>query len=391
MDLHDSPDEAAFRSRARQWLSSHATESPDVETMPGSADIEAWRRWSRDLHAAGFVGLAWPTAFGGHGLSTAFQAIWAEEVARAGVADHLGLIGLGMAGPTIIEHGTVEQKEMLLDVTLSCDIVWCQGFSEPGSGSDLASIRTRARIEGDEWVVDGQKVWSSWAHMADWCILLVRSDDEAPTARALSFLLVDMRTPGITVRPLRQLTGDPEFNEIYFDGVRVPVNMTVGQPGDGWQVAMTTLKHERATLGLALASRLDASLAAVIDLMNRPNADGVVPAENLALMYRLVDVWIESRSLHLLNLRVVSALRDSGNPPPFGSVTKLRWSEANQRLMQIACDAAWSASVVADGTSADSDWTFQQLRSRGNSIEAGTSEILRSIVAERILRLPRSR
>jgi alkylation response protein AidB-like acyl-CoA dehydrogenase len=391
MDLHDSPDEREFRERARHWLTQHAVDSPDVEAMPGSADVDAWRTWSRKLHTAGFVGLTWPVEYGGSDLTPTYQAIWAEEVARAGVADHLGLVGLGMAGPTIIEHGTAEQKERLLDATLRCDIIWCQGFSEPGSGSDLASVRTRARLHGEEWVVNGQKVWSSWAHMAEWCILLVRNESEAPTRSALSVLLVDMRAPGITVRPLRQLTGDPEFNEIYFDDVRVPVSMTVGDPGDGWRVAMTTLKHERATIGLGLAGRLDAMVDAVIELVNRPNSDGVIPVRDPSLMHRLADIWIESQSLRVLNLRVVSALGESDASPPFGSITKLRWSEANQRLMQIACDAIWSDSVVAEGESSASDWTFQQLRSRGNSIEAGTSEILRNIVAERILHLPRSR
>jgi alkylation response protein AidB-like acyl-CoA dehydrogenase len=201
-----------------------------------------------------------------------------------------------------------------------------------------------------------------------------------------------MRTPGITVRPLRQLTGDPEFNEVFYDSVQIPVAMTLGDPGDGWRVAMTTLKHERASLGLGLASRLTASVTALVELMNRPNVDGQIPMADEDLRRRLIDVWIEARSLKTLNLRVVSALVESGEPPPFGSLTKLRWSEANQALMNIAVDALGSGAVIADPIGrAGIAWTFQQLRSRGNTIEAGTSEILRNIVAERVLGLPRSR
>ncbi|MER5917003.1 acyl-CoA dehydrogenase family protein [Streptomyces sp. NPDC001982] len=391
IDLADSPEEAAFRLEVQKWVAANADRSPDVETMPGSADVTAWRAWSRRIYDAGLAGVTWPKEFGGRGLSHACQAIWGESIADAGVADHLGLVGMGMAGPTIIECGSDEQKRMFLDATLRCDIVWCQGFSEPGSGSDLASIRTGARLDGDHWVVSGQKVWSSWAHIADWCILLVRTDPAAPTRHALSYLLVDMRSPGVTVRPLRQLTGDPEFNEVFFDDVRVPVSMTVGRPGDGWQVAMTTLKHERATLGLGLASRLTAAVDSVIELVTAPNGEGRTPADDEDLIRRLVDVWIDSQSLRMLNLRVVSALSASDEPPAFGSVTKLRWSEANQRLMQIACDAVWSSSVVEDAPGSEADWTFQQLRSRGNTIEAGTSEVLRSIIAERVLHLPKSR
>lgn len=391
MQPDDAPQEAAFRVRVRSWLAAHAKESPDVESMPGSADVDQWRRWSRALYDAGFIGLTWPREYGGAGLDPAYLAIWADEVAHAEVADHLGLVGLGMAGPAIIDHGTEEQKTRLLGPTLRCDIVWCQGFSEPGSGSDLASIRTNAERDGDHWVVNGQKVWSSWAHMADWCILLVRTDRTAAARDALSYLLLDMHTPGITVRPLKQLTGDPEFNEIFLDDVHVPLDMTLGPPGQGWQVAMTTLKHERATLGLGLASRLDAAVSSVARLLGQPGPDGAATAEDSDLNNRLVDAWVESRALRLLNLRVVSALRCAGDQPPFGAVTKLRWSEANQKLMQLATDALASQALTTDARNPARDWVFRQLRSRGNTIEAGTSEILRSVVAERVLRLPRSR
>jgi alkylation response protein AidB-like acyl-CoA dehydrogenase len=392
LEIRDSDDEADFRASARRWLAEHIAEAPDVEYMPGSADLAAWRRWSRRLNEAGFAGLTWPEADGGRGLGHACTAIWAEEVARAGVPDHIGIIGVGMAGPTIIDHGTDEQRSRFLAPTLNADIVWCQGFSEPSSGSDLASVRTRARRDDDDWIVDGQKVWSSWAHAADWCILLVRTEDDLPSHQALSFLLLDMRSPGVTVRPLTQLTGDPEFNEIFLDGVRVPRSLTLGEAGAGWRVAMTTLKHERRGLGLGLAGRLDAAVRDVTALVTRTGPDGQRPANDPDVTGRIVDSWIESQALRALNLRVISAIAGGEDAPPFGTVTKLRWSEANQRLMSLAVEAAGTDALAADPDDpASAVWAFHQLRSRGNTIEAGTSEVLRTIIAERVLGLPRSR
>jgi alkylation response protein AidB-like acyl-CoA dehydrogenase len=220
VQLVESADESEFRSRARSWLAAHAELAPKVELAPGDREnLSAWRAWSARLHQAGFAGLTWPADCGGGGLAPGYQAIWAEEVAAAGVPDHIGIVGIGMAGPTIIEHGTSEQRERFLRPTLAGEIVWCQGFSEPDSGSDLASVRTSARFSDGRWVINGQKVWSSWAHMADWCILLARTEgQDRPRHHGLSFFLVDMRAPGVQVRPLKQITGDAEFNEM-FEGV----------------------------------------------------------------------------------------------------------------------------------------------------------------------------
>nr|MDT0664888.1 acyl-CoA dehydrogenase family protein [Micromonospora sp. DSM 115978] len=254
MDMRDGPGEADFRKEVRAWLEAHRGEAPAVDADPGSADVETWRAWSRKLYDAGFVGITWPTEYGGRGLPPSYQAVWLEESASAGVVDHIGVIGIGMAGPTIIAHGTPQQKQRLLAPLLKAEEIWCQGFSEPGAGSDLAGARTAAVLDGDgdgeHWIVNGQKVWSSWAHLADWCILVVRSDPQAAKHRGLSYLLVDMHSPGVEVRPLRQITGDPEFNEIFFTDVHVPRASMLGQPGDGWGVAMTTLLHERGTLGV---------------------------------------------------------------------------------------------------------------------------------------------
>jgi alkylation response protein AidB-like acyl-CoA dehydrogenase len=389
MDFRDSPDEAAFRAELRDWLSSNWTATAPTAGRP---DVEFHLDWSRRLYKAGYVGLTWPTEYGGRGLPLTYQAIYYEETAQAGAPGHLGVIGLNMAGPTIIAWGTEEQKSRFLPPLLAAEEIWCQGFSEPGSGSDLAAARTRAVRDGDHWVVNGQKVWSSHAHIADWCILVVRTDPEAPKHKGLSYLLVNMHTPGIEVRPLRQITGDPEFNEIFFTDVRVPIDAILGQPGDGWNVAMTTLLHERGTLSFGLAAALQRQVDLLIELAGRPAPDGSVPAEDPLVRDAIAREWIELKALRFTNYRMLSALLRTGIPGPEGSIAKLVWSEAHQRLGKLAVSLQGLAGAL-EGTDAVSDgyWQYHQLRSRGNTIEAGTSEVLRNIIAERVLGLPRSR
>ena len=296
----------------------------------------------------------------------------------------MNVIGLGMAGPTIIAHGTEGQKSRYLHRILSADEIWCQGFSEPGAGSDLASARTSATVEGDHFVVDGQKVWSSFAHIADWCILVTRSDPASEKHAGLTYLLVDMHSPGVEVRPLRQITGEAEFNEIFFTGVEVPVENVLGEIGQGWAVAMTTLLHERATLGFALTATLEVNLRKLIALA-RERVDG-----DPLLRDRVAFEWIELQALRLTNYRALTQLIKTGMPGPEGSVSKLTWSESNQRLTKLALEILGPDAQLWNGDG-HGYWQYQQLRSRGNTIEAGTSEILRNIIAERVLGLPRSR
>ena len=234
---------------------------------------EAGRDWSRKLYDAGYAGLTWPKEYGGAGAPYSHQAIFLEEMARAEAPSHLGVIGLGMAGPTIIAHGTEEQKKARLDAILSTEEIWCQGFSEPGAGSDLAAVRTSAIRDGDHFVVNGQKVWSSFAHIADWCILVTRSDPDSQSHAGLTYLIVDMHSPGVEVRPLRQITGEAEFNEIFFTDVKVPVENVLGEVGGGWAVAMTTLLHERGTLGFALTAALEAQIRKLIALAQGARRD----------------------------------------------------------------------------------------------------------------------
>jgi alkylation response protein AidB-like acyl-CoA dehydrogenase len=383
VDLRDTPEEAAFRSEVKAWIDANLPDELRGGRLGESRFEQLGREWSRRLDAAGYAGLTWPREYGGAGAPYSYQAILLEELALAEAPQHIGVIGLGMAGPTIMAHGTEQQKSRYLAKILSAEEIWCQGFSEPGAGSDLASVRTRAELRDGRFVLNGQKVWSSFAHLADWCILLARSDPESERHAGLTYLIVDMHAPGVEVRPLRQITGEAEFNEIFFTDVEVPVENVLGEIGGGWAVAMTTLLHERGTLGFALTGALDVAVRKLIALTRKRGVDDPL------LLDRVAREWIELQALKLTNYRALSQLMKTGIPGPEGSVAKLHWSESNQRLTKLALEILGSDAQVVD--SDDGAWQYQQLRSRGNTIEAGTSEILRNIIAERVLGLPRGR
>ena len=364
MNLRDAPDEAAFREEVRAWLAANLPAEPGKE-------------WSHAMYDAGYAGMTWPEEYGGRGAPYSHQAIVLEEFARAGAPNHMGVIGLGMAGPTIMAHGSEEQKQRHLAKILSAEEIWCQGFSEPDAGSDLSSVRTRIEPRDGHFLVNGQKVWSSFAHIADFCILVGRSDPESERHAGLTYVIVDMHAPGVEVRPLRQLTGESEFNEIFFTDVEVPRENLLGEIGGGWQVAMTTLLHERGTLGFALTGTLEMQVGKLVALAKERGADDPLIRD------RVAQEWIELQALKYTNYRSLTTLVQTGIPGPEGSGSKLHWSEQNQRLTKLAME-------ILDGED-DGYWGHQQLRSRGNTIEAGTSEILRNIIAERVLGLPRSR
>ncbi len=381
MDLRDTPEEAAFRSELRAWLDANLPE--ERRGWRGGAqrfDDSFYRDWSRALYDAGYAGLTWPKEYGGAGAPYSYQAIYLEESALAQAPSHVGVIGLGMAGPTIMAHGTEEQKQAHLSKILSAEEIWCQGFSEPDAGSDLAAVRTRMERRGDVFVLNGQKVWSSFAHIADWCILVGLSDPEAPRYKGLTYMAVDMHSPGIEVRPLRQITGESEFNEIFFTDVEVPAANLLGEEGQGWMVAMTTLLHERGTLGFALSAQLEVHLGRLLEVA-RERVNGDALARD-----RVAQEWIDLQALRYTNYRALTSYERTGIPGPEGSVAKLRWSEQNQRLTKLGRELLGEDGILDDGW-----WHHQQLRSRGNTIEAGTSEVLRNIIAERVLNLPRSR
>jgi alkylation response protein AidB-like acyl-CoA dehydrogenase len=389
VDLRDTPEEAAFRAEARAWLADNVPDGLHELSSPAAVrdleDVDAAKAWSARLADAGFAGMTWPVDYGGRGHPISFQAIYLEEAAAAQAPQHLAVIGLGMVGPTIITHGAEEQKARYLAKILRADEVWCQGFSEPGAGSDLAGVSTRAEQTDDGFVLNGQKVWSSFAQIADWCMLLARTDPLSERHQGLTMLLVDMRSDGVDVRPIRELTGDSVFNEVFFENVQVPSDNVLGEVGDGWQVAMTTLLHERATLGFALVGALEAQLWRVVELARARTASARAHRCGRVTDARLLDLLareaIEIEALKLTNKRLLAQQQET--PGPEGSAIKLRWSESNQRLTALALELL--------GIDADDEWRYQFLRSRANTIEAGTSEVLRNVIAERVLGLPRVR
>ena len=382
MELRDTASEAAFRAEVRAFIGNHAPKQPALGGGWSGGD-EA-RRWSRELGTAGYAGLTWPQKYGGRGAPYSFQAIFLEELARAEAPPHLGVIGLGMAGPTVMAVGSEEQKQRYLPTILNAEEIWCQGFSEPGAGSDLAAVRTRVEDRGDHFLVNGQKVWSSFAQIADFCLLVGVGLPEAPRYRNLTYVIVDMRSAGVEVRPLVQITGEAEFNEIFFTDVVVPKENLLGEIGGGWQVAMTTLLHERGTFGFALAASLDVAVRRLVALAQRRSI------EDPLLRDRVAREWVELQALRLTNYRALAVVSKTGVPGPEGSLSKLIWSESNQRLTKLALEILGPNAQLTEDDEGGY-WQYQQLRSRGNTIEAGTSEVLRNIIAERVLGLPRSR
>src|SRR5215210_7235534 len=319
VDLRDSPDEAAFRDEVRGWLK---------DNLPAGDS----REWSRKMYDAGYAGMTWPEEYGGQGAPYSHQAIVLEEFARAEAPQHMGVIGLGMAGPTIMAHGSEEQKRRYLPKILSADEIWCQGFSEPGAGSDLSAVRTSIIEQNGSFVVNGQKVWSSFAHIADHCILVGRSDPSSQRHEGLTYVIVDMKAKGVEVRPLRQITGEAEFNEIFLSDVEVPKENLLGEIGGGWQVAMTTLLHERGTLGFALGGALEAQVQKLVALTKKRGADDPIIRD------RVAQEWIELQALKMTNYRSLTTLMKTGIPGPEGSGAKLHWSEQNQRLTKLAME-----------------------------------------------------
>jgi alkylation response protein AidB-like acyl-CoA dehydrogenase len=395
MDFRDTPEEAEVRASLRSWLQRNIPEGwgqPGHPEPQGEERVRFYKDWSRRLYEAGFVGLIWPKEYGGKEAPLTHQVIALEEFARSGAPEHMNVIGIGMAGPTILAHGTEAQKQQFLKPILTAEDVWCQGFSEPGSGSDLASLSTRAVRNGDHYVLNGQKVWSSFAHLADYCILLARTDT-SHKYRGLTYFILDMDTDGVEVRPLRQISGDAEFNEIFLTDVTVPAESVLGEEGDGWSVAITTLMNERASLGIALTVRLEVALRRLVELARNTKLDGSRAADDPLTRDRLAQLWIELQALRFTNYRALSSFLARGVPGPEGSTAKLVWSEANQRLTKLALEIEGPYALLSGGDHAVSDglWQRLQLRSRGNTIEGGTSEVLRNIIAERVLGLPKGR
>jgi alkylation response protein AidB-like acyl-CoA dehydrogenase len=330
--------------------------------------------------------VSWSQEYGGRGATLVEQAIYQEETIRAETPQIANVLGIAMGGPTVIAHGTEEQKQRYLAPILSADEIWCQGFSEPESGSDLASLKTRAVRDGDDWVVTGQKVWTTFAHHAKWCMLVARTDPEAPKHKGLTYFLMDMEQDAIDVRPLRQITGEAEFNELFINEARIPNENIVGGEGNGWMVAITTLMHERSTLAFGLQSAVKVQLRQLIDLARATRVNGGSALDDPLFRDRIAQIYIESEVLRLNAYRGLTAIMKHGVPGPEGSLGKWQWAEVNQSLTELAMDIAGPAAAARFG-----EWTYRFLRARANSIEGGTTEILKNIVAERVLGLPRAR
>ncbi len=384
MDLTLSPAEEAFRDELREWL---AANHPGREPVGDEASFAFRRDWQRKLHEAGLAGVSWPKEYGGRGATLIEQAIFNEEIARAQAPQLANGLGLAMGGPTLIAHGTEEQRRRYLQPILSAEEIWCQGFSEPESGSDLASLKTRAVRDGDDWVVTGQKVWTTFAHHAKWCMLVARTDPDAPKHKGLTYFLMDMEQDAVQVRPLRQITGEAEFNELFIEEARIPDDNIIGGQGNGWAVAITTLMHERATLAFSLQVGVQIALRELVKKASESRGSGGRPAsEDPVIRQRLAQLMIEAEVLRLNAYRGLTATMRTGVPGPEGSLGKWHWSEINQSLTELAMDIEGPRAMLADDT-----WTYRFLRARANSIEGGTTEILRNIVAERVLGLPRMR
>jgi alkylation response protein AidB-like acyl-CoA dehydrogenase len=378
MDFSLLPEEQRFRDELRAWLDEHApTEVPAGD----QASFDMRRDWQRQMFDAGWVGVSWPAEYGGRGLSRTQQAIVNEELARARAPRLANNIGLEMGGPTILAHGTPEQKERWLRPILSAEEIWCQAFSEPGSGSDLASLRTRARKVDGGWAITGQKVWTSLAADARWCMLLARTDPESRAHAGLTYFILDMDQPGVDHRPIIQITGESEFNELFFDDAFIPDEHMLAGVRDGWKVATTTLMNERA--GIALAAQIEAR-SALDELTELAVVRGF--GDDPLVQSRLADLYVDSEALRMLTYRGLGEIERDGRPGPKGSLAKWAWAELNQGVGELAMDVCG-----AEGLDPESLWTFRYLRSRANSIEGGTTEILKNIVAERVLGLPRAR
>ncbi len=389
MDLALTADELLFRDELRGWLASNVPkEWEDKREEPLEKRFEFLKTWQRKLYDGGWAGISWSKEYGGRGASLMQQVIFWEEMARAQAPPLANVLGLGLVGPTIIAFGTETQKKRYLEKILSAEEIWCQGFSEPNAGSDLAAVTSDARLDGHCYVVNGHKVWNSYGWAADWCELVVRTDPTAPKHKGLTVLLVDMKTPGVEVRPLRQMTGESEFCELFFRDVRVPAENVVGKVNQGWEVAMGTLMHERGTFGAGLQVMYRRNVDRLIELSRTLQRD-----TDPIIRQKLAQCYAEVEIMRLNQMRAFSRINATGVPGPEGSIQKIFWSELNQRLQQMAQEllGPYGQLEGPNGYSIDDGlWAYGYLRARGNTIEAGTSEIQRNIIGHFVLGLPKS-
>ncbi len=397
MDFRFTEQEQAFREEFLSWLEKNLPKGWDPSRYRNYETYEEWAGVHRDfqkrLFDAGYAGMNYPKAYGGQGRS-----LMEEVIVLQGLASTCyelrgpGVITFGMAAPTIHVCGNEEQKKTFLPKILDGTHIWCQGFSEPNAGSDVANVSTRAVKEKGHYIVNGQKVWTSYAHIADYCILVVRTDPNAKKHKGLSYLLLDMTLPGVEVRPITQITGEHDFNEVYLEDVKVPEEMLVGNEGDGWRITITTLMFERVIGDATMAALYETNFKRMLDMAAQVKQAGRPAIEDPLVRQRLGQAYIEVMALKYHGLRSLSKQIGGDIPGPEGSVGKLLWSESNQRITEAAVDIQGPNSQVMGGSPwsvQDGFWQFNFLRSKGNTIEAGTSEVQRNILGERVLGLPK--
>ncbi len=388
MEFTFSPDDESFRDQVRTWMTEHlvgefAQLGSGMDLGEGD-ELDVRRAWERELAAGGWVGIGWPKEYGGRDLPVTQLLVFNEEYARAGGPGRTGFFGEQLLGPTLMAFGTDTQKQRFLPPILRADEYWCQGFSEPDAGSDLANVKTTAVRDGDEWVINGQKVWTSLGHLADWIFVVCRTDPAAAKKHeGISFLLCPVDQPGVEMRPIKQITGTAEFNEVFFTDARTPADMVVGPIGQGWKVVMATLGFERGTAFLAQQLRFAEEYHKVVALARERGRD-----TDPLVRQRLADAHIGLEIMRLTGLRTVSKIIRGGTPGPESSIGKLHWSRWHQRLGELEMDLMGAdGQILTDGVAGDFQYTF--LFSRAHTIYAGSSEIQRNIVGERVLGLPR--
>jgi alkylation response protein AidB-like acyl-CoA dehydrogenase len=392
MDFNYSSEDEAFRAEFRAWLAQnlqHATPMREPLADEAAGDWDARVRWHRKLNEGGWMAINWPTEYGGRGASLLQNIIYHEELERVGTAAPFTGFGISLLGPTLINWGTEDQKRRFLPQILKAEEIWCQGYSEPNSGSDLASLQTRAVEHGDYFVVNGSKIWTSAAHHADWIFLLTRTDPEAPKHKGITYLLVDMKTPGITVRPLVQMTGARGFNQVFFEDVRVPRQNIVGQKNQGWQVAITTLMFERATgHDRGLAKQVNE----LADLAKRLPRNGRSAWNDDSVRHEIAQFAIEVEAIKYTGFRQLTRQLKGLPPGPEGSMLKLCSTELALRIAAFAMELLGPYSQLeheAPFAPDEGKWSQRMLAARGPTIYAGTNQIQHNIIGERVLGLPK--
>lgn len=395
MDFQDTPEEAAFRAEARAWLEANAAPRRDgqdgglfAERSDEAAYLARSREWQAKKYDAGWAGITWPKEYGGRGGTPIQQIIWNQEVANFDAPEAVFGIGIGMGGPTVMTHGSPELKAKLLPRLLRGDDIWCQLFSEPSAGSDVAASKTRAVRDGDEWVVNGQKVWTSGAHYSQWGMLLARTDPDVPKHRGLTYFMLDMSTPGVEVRPLKQMTGSANFNEVFFTDVRIPDSNRVDEVGNGWRVALTTLMNERMSIGTG-GNGGATDVLRLIELAKKRTLNGRPAIENSVIRQELMQLYIWAEGMRFTGYRALTAISKGQIPGPEGSIGKLATARLGTRAADLALAIMGGDGMLHRGDAESNGlWQLALLGNPAMRIAGGSDEIQRNIIGERVLGLP---